>query len=257
MIRDLATDFDDFLVDLWGVVHDGERPYDGVVDALERLAALGGKRVLFVTNTSRASDAVMSTLVDVMKIERSLFFDVVSSGDVTRAALSSESGRCFHYGDPSFVPWLFELPLAFVEEIGGADLIVASGAPRNDAALDAVRAFLAPAAARGVRLVCTNPDEVIPRASGVALGPGVVARAYRELGGPVSLYGKPYAPIYDEARRRLGGDPKRRVVAIGDLLETDIRGARAAGIPSVFVKRGRQGEAGEDVPDMAIDRFVW
>jgi HAD superfamily hydrolase (TIGR01459 family) len=246
-------------VDLWGVVHDGVRPYDGVVDALDRLAALGDKRVLFVTNTSRAADAVIATLVDAMGIDRSLFHDVVSSGDVTRVALRSETGCCFHYGDASFVPWLFELPFSFTEDVARADFIVASGAPRTAAGLETARALLAPAAARGIRLVCTNPDEIIPNATGDTLGPGAVARAYAELGGAVFLYGKPHAPIYAEARRRLGHEATRRLVAIGDLIETDIRGARDAGIPSVLVTRGRTVPiaTNDAVPDMTIERFVW
>jgi HAD superfamily hydrolase (TIGR01459 family) len=256
MIRELATKYDDFLVDLWGVVHDGTKPYDGAVDALERLR-VASKRVLFLTNTSRAADAVIATLAR-MGIDRALYSDVVSSGDVTRTALASQRGRCFHYGDPSFVPWLFELPFTFVEDVAGADFIVASGAPRDDVGLAAARALLAPAAVRGIRLVCTNPDEVIPNASGDTLGPGAVARVYDELGGPVFLYGKPHAPIYEEARRRLGADPTRRLVAIGDLLETDIRGARAAGIAAVFVRRGRASlPTTDDVPDVVVDRFVW
>lgn len=238
------------------MIHDGVRPYDGVIDALERLAAAGDTRVLFVTNTSRANDAVIDTLVSRMGIDRALFFGVVSSGDVTRVALASQAGRCFHYGDASFVPWLFELPFTFTEDVADADFIVASGAPRDADGLDAARALLAPAAARGVRLVCTNPDEVIPNAGGDTIGPGAVARAYRELGGPVLLYGKPYAPIYEEAKLRLG-DPKRRVVAIGDLPVTDIRGARAAGIPSVLVTRGRAVDPGDDVPDMTMEWFAW
>lgn len=259
MIRDIAAQYDDFLVDLWGVIHDGKRPYDGVLDALERLSALGGKRVLFVTNTSRAAGAVIETLVDVMGIERSWFHDVVSSGDVTRDALRSETGRCFHYGDASFVPWLFELPFTFVDDVASAELVVASGAPRDAEGLDAARTLLARAARRGVRLVCTNPDEVIPNAAGDTLGPGAVARVYAELGGHVVLYGKPHAPIYEEARRRLGAGPSRRLVAVGDLVETDIRGARGAGIPSVLVTRGRTmpALAREDTPDFVIDRFVW
>ena len=194
-----------------------------------------------------------------MGIDRALFFDVVSSGDVTRVALASETGRCFHYGDASFVPWLFELPFTFAEDVSDADFIVASGAPRDEAGLDGARALLAPAAARGLRLVCTNPDEIIPNAVGDTLGPGAVARAYVELGGQVALYGKPFAPIYEEARRKLGDDSSRRLVAIGDLIETDIRGARRAGIPSVLVNRGRVALswAEEDAPDMVLDRFAW
>jgi HAD superfamily hydrolase (TIGR01459 family) len=266
-VRALVDEFDDFLVDLWGVVHDGEQQYEGVSAALEALAR-AQKRVLFVTNTSRTGDAVIDSLVAKIGIDRALFADVVSSGDVTQAALQardralferlSAAPRCFHYGDAAYVPWLFETGLEMVEAVESAELVVVSGAPREAAELARVRALLAPAAARGLRLVCTNPDHVIPSAAGVSLGPGAVARAYAELGGPVFAYGKPHRPIYEEARRRLGSGPVRRGVAIGDRLETDIRGACAAGIPSVLVARGGEARTSEGIaPDMVIARFAW
>lgn len=266
-VGELAAQYDDFLVDLWGVIHDGEAPYAGVIDALERLAMHGGKRVLFLTNTSRAGDAVIATL-DSLGIARELFFDVVSSGDVTRDALAARDpavferiprdARCFHHGDESFVPWLFELGLPITDDIDACDLVVASGAPHHDGRLARAKTLLASAAARDVPLVCTNPDRVIPKGESTLLGPGAIAAAYRELGGRVFLYGKPYAPIYEEAKRRLVTKAPRRVVAIGDLVETDIAGARAAGIPSVLVTRGaRAPESGPVLPDMTLAWFRW
>lgn len=257
-VRDLATEFDDFLVDLWGVIHDGEAPYEGVVEALERLAACDDKRVLFLTNTSRTREHVIETLLG-MGIERRLFFDVVSSGDVTRQALLTRdpaifaalppSPQCLHIGDPAYVPWLFELGLSMTREAANADLVVATGVPAGG--LEAARTTLGPLAERDVPLVGTNPDRRVPNRTGEVLGPGAVAAAYADLGGRVFLFGKPHAPIYEAARRRLGAIA-RRVVAIGDLPETDIRGARAAGIPSVLV--GKM-DAGADAPDMRIDAF--
>ncbi|MBS2013593.1 MAG: TIGR01459 family HAD-type hydrolase [Deltaproteobacteria bacterium] len=269
-VAELAERYDDFLVDLWGVIHDGEAPYPGAVDALERLAQTEGKRVLFVTNTSRAGAAVITTL-DTLGIGRHLFFDVVSSGDVTRAALAARDPvvfgalpsppRCLHYGDDGFVPWLFELHLPMVDDVDACDLVVASGAPHDTSTLARVSKHLAAAAARGVPLVCTNPDRVIPKGESTTLGPGAVAAAYRDLGGRVFLYGKPHAPIYEEARRRLASSSAApgRMVAIGDLVETDIAGARGAGIPSVLVTRGRSGvvESAEITPEMVIERFRW
>lgn len=273
----LASAFDDLLVDVWGVVHDGVRPFDGVVDALEALAS-AGKRVLFLTNTSRTSDAVVDTLVGRMGIRRELFFDVVSSGDVTRAALAardphvfaslSPMPRVFHHGDASYVPWLYELSLSMVDDVADAELVVASGAPGGRRALDDARALLAPAVARGVSMVCTNPDRVIPSAAGPGIGPGAVAKVFADLGGRVVAYGKPHAAMYREALRRLGG--QRRVVAVGDMLETDVRGARAAGIAVAMVTE-TGAHAGETktpeeraalferegiAPDMVLARFV-
>jgi HAD superfamily hydrolase (TIGR01459 family) len=281
-VRALAADYDDFIVDLWGVVHDGGAPFDGVIGALEGLAE-AGRRVLFVTNTSRLGDEVEATLVGRLGIARRLFHDVVSSGDLTRAAILDRdralfdglptSPRCVHLGDPGYVPWIFDLGLDFATdaELPSADLVVVTGAPRDERGLEEMRVRLSPLAARGVPLLCTNPDRIIPSAAGAKLGPGAVAHAYAELGGRAVLYGKPHPPIYAEAKRRLGSDASRRLVALGDLLATDIRGAHAAGIASVLVVRtgGHASEltdaaAAEALfarerlrPDMMLDRFAW
>jgi HAD superfamily hydrolase (TIGR01459 family) len=274
----IASRYDAFLVDLYGVVHDGTRPFDGGIDTLRELAS-AKRRVVFVTNTSRAGDVVAGTLAT-MAITPDLYASVVSSGDITRAALASRdpllfstlpaSPRGFHLGDPSFVPWLFELGLSFVDELADADLVIASGAPLDDAALARTKSDLAPLAARDVPLVCTNPDRVIPTASGLTLGPGAVAAAYASLGGRVFMYGKPHAPIYAAARALLSDVPSERIVAIGDLLDTDIRGARTAGIASVLVTAtgGHAAAlatttldalcaAAGVAPDFVLTRFAW
>lgn len=280
-LRAIASQYDAFLVDLHGVVHDGTAPFDDVVDALRELGS-AGRRVIFLTNTSRTGATVVETLT-AMGIASELYEAVISSGDVTRDALLArdpplfhllpELPRCVHLGAPAFVPWLFEIGLSFVDDVADADLVVATGPPRNDAALASMRARLEPAATRGVPMVCTNPDRVIPTALGLTLGPGAVAAAYEELGARVFLYGKPHAPIYAAARRQLGSS-SLRVLAIGDLLDTDVRGARAAGIASVLVTAtgGHAHELGPApstaaanalyaaagvAPDMTIARFKW
>jgi HAD superfamily hydrolase (TIGR01459 family) len=197
-------------------------------------------------------------------VPRGAFVEVLSSGDVTRDALARREDAVFarcparprvlHVGNPGYVPWLFELDLDFVDDEAGAELVVATGAPSSDAELRAVKGRLAPLAARGVPLVCTNPDPVIPSPDGtLALGPGAVARAYADLGGHTFLFGKPHAPIYRGALRRLGGAPER-VVAIGDMIATDIKGARAAGIACVLVTTGvHAAEVGDAPSDAALE----
>lgn len=284
-LRDLAPTFDAFFVDVWGVLHDGERPFPSVIATLQALAD-AGRPVVLITNTSRLGDAVTQTLTDTMGIDRALFHDVVTAGDVTRTALEGGDPalaaalaimpHCYHFGNPSFVPWLFEMGLAFTDDVDAADLILATGAVDDDAALAAACTLLEPAAARKVPLVCTNPDRIIPTADGPRFGPGAVARAYAELGeARVYQYGKPHAAIYAEARRRLGENAAERILAIGDTLETDIRGAKDAGHASALITGSgvhaaelRGGGTGDDVrnalfaregvtPDFVLERFEW
>jgi HAD superfamily hydrolase (TIGR01459 family) len=260
----LRPDHDAFLVDVWGVLHAGGPLHAGVVETLVALRE-SGARVLFLSNSSRLGTPMAESLV-ALGLPRDVFVEVLSSGDVTREALvrrddavfalcrCGPSPRVLHVGNPGFVPWLFELGLDFVDDaldldLGAApELIVATGVPATRAALEAERTRLAPLAARKIPLVCTNPDPLIPSPSGkVVLGPGAVARMYADLGGPTFLFGKPHAPIYREAMRRLDVAPER-IVAIGDMLPTDIAGARAAGIRSVLVTTGvHASEVGDEL----------
>jgi HAD superfamily hydrolase (TIGR01459 family) len=239
---ELGARFDGFLVDLWGVVHDGEQLFPGVVDALGALADRGAK-LCFLSNSSRLGALLAENLV-ALGIPRTLFSEVVSSGDVTRRALIErdpavfrglpEDARVLHIGNPAYVPWLFELGFAFVDSFDLADLVVATGTVADEGSLLELRDRLAPLAARGTPLVCTNPDRVVLSKTGLHLAPGAVAQVYETIGGPTFLYGKPHPPIYVEAMKRLGL-PAARVVAIGDMLETDVLGARRASLHAVLV----------------------
>jgi HAD superfamily hydrolase (TIGR01459 family) len=270
-VFELRADYDTFLVDLWGVVHDGERLGAGVTSALTRLTE-SGARVVFVSNSSRLGPQLEEGLA-AMGLPRACFHEAVSSGDVTRAALDRRdpavfeglphSPRVLHVGAASFVPWLFELGLEFVEDGAKAHLIVATGTVKDEASLEATRDRLAPLAERNVPLVCTNPDRVIPYPTGLKRGPGAIAHAYASVGGRTFLYGKPHAPIYDAA---LEGTDRRRVVALGDMIETDIAGAKAAGITSVLVTTGVHASEAEDLeavfarggvrPDAILERLA-
>ena len=259
-ILELADQYEGFLVDVWGVIHDGERLGEGVRDALVALSERGA-RICFLSNTSRLRGDVVRQLVD-FGIPRDAFVDVVSSGDVTRRALVDGSGalwehlpsgmiRAVHLGSPSYVPWLGELGfklVTFEDCDAGIDLIVATGVVNDETELKGLGAMLRPHAVRGVPLVCTNPDKWIPSSRGLSRGPGVVAQTYAELGGPTFMYGKPHPPIYKAALERLGCTAER-VVAIGDMVETDIVGASAASIASVLVTTGVHSAALGACPD--------
>jgi HAD superfamily hydrolase (TIGR01459 family) len=258
-LRDLAKDFDTIFLDVWGVLHTGDGPLPGAVETLE--AARDAKlRVVLLTNTSRLGPGVVETLGKI-GIARDLYTDVVTAGDVTREAVLARdpavfqrlpaSPRGFHFGAADYVPWLFELGLDLEATPDEADLVFATGAVNT---LDRARETLRSAAERGVPLVCTNPDRVIPTARGPKLGPGAVADAYAAMGGPIFLYGKPHLPIYAEARRRVNDD-RARIIAMGDLLETDVAGAKTAGLPSAFI--GSLPPSAAITPDFVLGTFAW
>lgn len=269
-LRDLAERFDTFFLDVWGVLHTGDGPLPGAALAL-RAVAEANVRVVLLTNTSRLGPQVVETLATI-GITRDLFTDVVTAGDVTRAAIVNRdpavfqgrvsAPRAFHFGAAEYVPWLFELGLDLEATPEEADLVFATGSVNGEAGLARALEKLRPAAVRGVPLICTNPDRVIPTSSGPKLGPGAVAHAYAEEGGPTFLYGKPHPPIYEEARRRvlaLEAASPARIIAIGDLLETDVAGAKAAGLPSALLRTSLTEKRSDSdlTPDFVLSTFAW
>lgn len=255
-LAELAPAYRAMLCDVWGVVHNGVRPHAAAVDALVRYRA-GGGGVLLITNAPRPKAAVVSTL-DGMGVPREAYDDIITSGDVTRDVLAERPGaRVFHVGPQRDVTIYDGLPLTFSDEqsceiISCVDLFNAERETPDD-----YQARLAAWQARGVPMICANPDIVVERGGKLVWCAGALAERYRELGGDAVMVGKPYAPIYATALQRLAaivGEPLqwRSVLAVGDGIRTDVRGAVEHGMDVLFVTDGiHSAEFGErERPDL-------
>jgi len=234
------------LCDVWGVVHNGVIAFTDACDALTRFRRQGGTVVL-ITNAPRPSAVVMAIL-DGLDVPRAAYDAIVSSGDVTRAIMAARAGkRVFHVGPERDVPMFagLDTPLAGVES---ADYVVCSGlfddtteSPQDYAAL------IATLRARGLPMVCANPDVVVERGDKLVYCAGAIADFYAAAGGSVLYAGKPYRPIYEQAlevaRRARGRQIEpARLLAIGDSVRTDLQGAAAFGVDCLFVTGGIHAE---------------
>jgi HAD superfamily hydrolase (TIGR01459 family) len=249
----LVPRYDGFLLDQWGVLHDGVRPYPDAVAALEMLRR-AGKRVIILSNSGRRG-AENAALLAKMGFAGALYDEVVSAGDDARDALAARDesfhqalGRhCLLLAREGEAHLAAGLGLDLVDDVALADfiLLMTMDPPRQSVAgwMDVLEA----ASARRLPMLCANPD--LHRASpdgGLQEAPGLVARAYEQLGGTVRYHGKPQPRIYRTCLAKLGLD-RSRVVAIGDSLEHDIAGAQGTGIDSVFIAGGiHRGEIGWD-----------
>ena len=236
--------YDGFLLDQWGVLHDGIRPYSGAVAALEMLRR-ASKRVIILSNSGRRG-AENATQLAKFGFVPELYHEVVSAGDDAREALVARDEpfhqalgrRCLLLTREGEAHLAEGLGLDLIEDVETADflLLMTMDPPRQSVA--GWMKLLEAARSRGLPMVCSNPD--LHRASpsgGLQEAPGLVARAYEQLGGTVRYHGKPQPRIYRTCLARLGLD-RSRVVAIGDSLEHDIAGAQGAGIDSVFIGGG-------------------
>lgn len=255
----LLPRYDGFLLDQWGVLHDGVRPYPGAAAALEMLRA-AGKRVIILSNSGR-SGAENARQLAKFGFAPELYDEVVSAGDDARDALVARDEpfhralgrRCLLLAREGEAYLAEGLGLDLVDDVALADfiLLMTMDPPRQSVA--GWMTLLDAASERRLPMVCANPD--LHRASpngGLQEAPGLVARTYEHLGGTVRYQGKPQPRIYRTCLTKLGLD-RSRVIAIGDSLEHDIAGAQGAGIDSVFIGGGlHRDEIGWDGETMDV-----
>ncbi|MCE1234879.1 MAG: TIGR01459 family HAD-type hydrolase [Hyphomicrobiales bacterium] len=241
----LAGDYDALLCDVWGVVHDGVAAFPAACEALTKFRA-GGGRVVLLTNAPRPSDPIRAQLAE-LGVPASAYDDVLTSGDVTREILMGRPERAIlHLGPARDLSLYDALPIELVDD-DRAELVVATGLLDDDVETPVdYRVRLAALARRRLPLVCANPDIVVDRGAKRVWCAGALARVYEELGGEAILIGKPYPPVYEEARLRLAelcGRPFAglKVLAVGDGLPTDIRGAYGQRLDALFITAGIHG----------------
>lgn len=247
-LSDISAQYDALFVDLWGCVHNGVRAFDAANKALIEYRT-GGGIVVLVTNSPRPRAQVEQQLAD-FGVARDAWDSIASSGDSARSALflGAVGQKIYFIGTDAELPF-FE-PLKLIDDpiqishvpIEGAEGIVCTGLPTADGTPDDVRAPLLYAKQKGLKLLCANPDIIVDRGDKREWCAGAVAQAYSEMGGTSLYFGKPHAPIYDLARRRLSAIrsniPDDRILAIGDGITTDIQGAIGEGIDSLFITGG-------------------
>ena len=253
----LAERYSGFILDLWGVIHDGINAFPHAVETLRQLRA-AGKRTLLLSNVPRPNDAVQ-TMMRRMGIEDSLYTGILTSGEAVRRALRSppdlwwtELGtRVFHLGPERDRPVLQGLALLVVADPAEADFVLNTGPDdhRNPSNLDEFEPVLVDCARHRLKMICANPDLEVIRGGVRVLCAGALAVRYQQLGGDVRSLGKPDPAIYQPALEQLGLPPDE-VLAVGDSLRTDIAGAAGVELAACWVMDGIHAAALQDAAGM-------
>jgi len=256
----LAGGYDLVLSDVWGVVHNGLNSFPAACDALMRFRAQGGS-VILITNAPRPS-AVVARQLAKLHVPGEVYDGIVSSGDVTRAVIQSRPGQSlFHLGPERDRSIFSGLDLRFAP-LESADYVVCSGLDNDETETpEDYRARLETMLARRLFMLCGNPDAVVERGPRLVYCAGAIADLYATMGGEVLYAGKPYRPIYDQALAKItGGKVARdRVLAIGDSVRTDLKGARMLGVDFLFVTSGIHSEelGARENPDAGALRDIF
>jgi len=254
---DIAADYDVVLSDVWGVVHNGLAVFPEASAALSQFCA-GGGSVVLITNAPRPG-VVVQRMLDRLGVARSAYDGMVSSGDVTRDVVAARKGqKVYRIGPERDAPIFTGLDVEFAS-LENADYVVCSGLFDDETETpEDYRPLIARMRTRNLYMVCANPDVVVERGDKLVYCAGAIADLYAEAGGDVLYAGKPHRPIYEAAlavaaEKRGAPTPSARVLAIGDSVRTDLKGAAAFGVDCLFVTAGIHAEelGQREAPDLA------
>jgi HAD superfamily hydrolase (TIGR01459 family) len=274
-LGDFAANYDGFIIDLWGVIHDGVTPYADALDCLAQLRRRD-KRVVLLSNAPRRAAVTIAALRR-LGVHDPLYDAVVTSGEATHQALRTRpdawfaalGNRIYHLGPPRDRSVFDGLGLIETADPAAASFVLNTGpddarSPTDPAAFDDV---LHACSAAALPMLCANPDLTVVRDGIAILCAGALAERYRAQGGDVRSIGKPDPAIYAGVLATLAVAPTR-VLAIGDSLRTDIAGAAGVGLDALWILGGIHAQdsltaAADEAaaaglcPSAAMTRLIW
>jgi len=226
-IQDL---YDAFFIDLWGVIHNGVQLYSGAINVLEKLNELN-KRFVLISNAPRPSKSVEKYLLN-LKMDKIFLKNIFTSGEAARQSLvKSYYGEKFYHLGPKRDNDLIEGLEKNKANLDKCDFILCTGLFDNENSLDYYKSLLRKYIK--LNMICTNPDLTVHRGNQIEYCAGSIAAIFEKLGGKVIYFGKPYPEIYNFCIKK-----KENILAIGDNIRTDIRGANQMNFDSLFITKG-------------------
>ena len=242
-LSDIFDNYDTYVIDLWGVIHNGVKLNQKAINTIEQLNN-NLKKIVFLSNAPRPSSKVINFLLK-MNMNKKYLSNVMTSGEAAMHAINkNQFGKSFFHLGPIRDTSIFEKVKDNKTELDKCDFILCTGlfdGHEND--LEYYKKFLVKQTAK--KLICTNPDLIVHRGRVEELCAGSVAKVFEDLGGEVIYFGKPHKEIYNMC---FNSDEK--VLAIGDNLRTDIKGANNLNIDCLFITDGVHRDEFKDTSEL-------
>ena len=231
-LKSIVNSYDLFFIDIWGVVHNGINLNKPSIEVLENLSNLN-KEFVLLTNAPRPNITVINFL-EKMGLSKNFFNNVFTSGEAALKYLIKDlkNKKFFHIGPPRDFDLFKSFQENNVTNINESDYLLCSGLFDDLEDLNYYKNLLIHHISK--KMICTNPDLVVDRGEKREYCAGSVAKIFEEINGEVIYFGKPYPPVYN-----LSSDTKnKKILCIGDNLNTDIRGANIQNYDSLLITSG-------------------
>jgi HAD superfamily hydrolase (TIGR01459 family) len=262
-LESVSDQYDAYIFDIWGTIHDGQRRFPNVIETLRMLKSKNKKIGLLSNSPSRIAQ-VTAKLAETYSITPDLYDVAFNSGESSYIALRDRADD-FHVRLGSRYYYIYaagheknfaDLPYQSVPFNDAEFIIITKTLDYNETIQD-YETLLAEAAERRLPMICCNPDRIVGVGDTLFICPGTVAAYYETLGGNVYYHGKPYTPAYETIQRMMGLPAISRTLAIGDSFETDIRGGNRFGCDTLLLTAGiHQSEIYSDDPMKDVERLA-
>ena len=239
-ISNIENKYSTFLIDLWGVVHNGIEIFPNILDVLEKLKK-NEKKIIFITNAPRRAMVIEKQLTE-FGINRNLYSKVISSGEITWRYLfdnyKEKKISLLHIGPPRDDHLINGLSYEKVDEPQKAEILINTGPWGDYDKLENYKDLLNESLKCKLPMICSNPDKTVIRGEKFMICAGKLAEYYEENGGSVKYFGKPYPEIYNFIFTGMKNLNKKEILIIGDSLENDIKGANLQKCDSLLISNG-------------------
>jgi len=243
-ISELSDKFDVYFIDLWGVIHNGVQCYPEALKVLEKLKEQN-KKIVLISNAPRPA-AVVKVFLETIGLKSSCYDFLVTSGDITREYISLNSSKknFYHLGPTRDIDLFKDLNVTLTSKEECEEIICTGLVSDEEEKLQDYKTLLDFFLNKKIPLICANPDEVVARGEKIVFCAGALANQYKQEGGVVRYFGKPYSEIYSFALKKIRAhkdfkDKKEiNTLVIGDNIKTDIKGANLSNLDSVLILNG-------------------
>ena len=243
-ISEISDKFDVYFIDLWGVIHNGVQCYPEALKVLEKLKEQN-KKIVLISNAPRPA-AVVKVFLETIGLKSSCYDFLVTSGDITREYISLNSSKknFYHLGPTRDIDLFKDLNVALTSKEECDEIICTGLVSDEEERLQDYKILLDFFLNKKIPLICANPDEVVARGEKIVFCAGALANQYKQEGGMVRYFGKPYSEIYSFALKKIRAhkdfkDKKEiNTLVIGDNIKTDIKGANLSNLDSVLILNG-------------------